>query len=248
MDLTTYVGDKIKYYRKEFKLSQKELSDKLGISNGSLSHYERGFRSPSYDDLANMADIFQIPIEKFFPKNKYSKQPKIISIYKQLEQSRKDKVNDFAKEQLSEQLNSPSVGEIVQLHDFIQARQFTPKRVERELHGIVSAGTGEPVFEESVETVNISSDIIPDKPYDLMLRVSGDSMTPAFQDGEYIFVKKDYDLRSGSFGVFIINGESYVKKVIVEKDHLRLVSLNDKYDDVIVYEHDSIRVIGGIVM
>lgn len=46
--------------RKKLELSQKELADKLKISQKSISKYERGTRRPSYETLAEMASIFGV--------------------------------------------------------------------------------------------------------------------------------------------------------------------------------------------
>ena len=121
-------------------------------------------------------------------------------------------------------------------------------KVEEDLYGKASAGSGYYVYDNPVETVEIPGHIIPDKPYDIMLEVAGDSMEPLFRDGEYIFVKKSPDIRSGSFGVFVINGESYVKKVYVDATSMRLVSLNKAYNDIIVTENDDIITIGKVVL
>ena len=42
-------------------------------------------------------------------------------------------------------------------------------------------------------------------------------MEPMFSDKEIIFVEKSNNIKNGQIGVFIINGEAYVKKVHVGK-------------------------------
>ena len=73
-------------------------------------------------------------------------------------------------------------------------------------------------------------------------------MEPMFEDHEYIFVKKTTEIRSGQIGVFIIDGESYLKKAYIEDNHLRLVSLNTKYEDLMFDDVNDIKVVGTVVM
>lgn len=47
---------------------------------------------------------------------------------------------------------------------------------------------------------------------DFMLKVSGDSMKPKLFDGDIVLIKQDITISSGEIGVFILNGDSYIKK------------------------------------
>lgn len=73
-------------------------------------------------------------------------------------------------------------------------------------------------------------------------------MEPAFKDGEYVFVELTKDIRSGQFAAIIVDGEAFLKKVYIEDNCLKLVSLNEKYEDIIVTETSNIEVVGTIVM
>ncbi len=68
MNLT---GAKVKKYRKERKMSQQQLSDKLEtlavyICRGSISRIEDGSRTITDIELYGLSQILQVPIEKFF--------------------------------------------------------------------------------------------------------------------------------------------------------------------------------------
>lgn len=70
-NLMNLTGVKIKYYRKERKWSQQQLSDKLEtlavyICRGSISRIEDGSRTITDIELYGLSQILQIPIEKFF--------------------------------------------------------------------------------------------------------------------------------------------------------------------------------------
>lgn len=49
--------------RKKLGISQKELADKLNVSQKSISKYERGTRRPSYETLSKMAAIFGVSVD-----------------------------------------------------------------------------------------------------------------------------------------------------------------------------------------
>lgn len=54
---------RIAYERKKNGLSQLELANKLGISQKSISKYERGDRRPTYETLTAMAKLFGVSVD-----------------------------------------------------------------------------------------------------------------------------------------------------------------------------------------
>lgn len=105
-----------------------------------------------------------------------------------------------------------------------------------------SAGTGEWLSDENIELKEI-----PDSPTarksDLAISVNGDSMEPLYRDDDVILVHKQPTVNEGEIGVFIVNGSGYVKKLGKGK----LISLNDKYDDICFCENDSIICVGKVL-
>lgn len=57
------VGSRIKMLRNITSMTQLELAAKLNISNTTLSQYESGVRSPSYEILTSISDIFGVPTD-----------------------------------------------------------------------------------------------------------------------------------------------------------------------------------------
>lgn len=49
------IGDKILYLRQKLDMKQKELADKVGITEATLSRYENGKRNPRGDIAAKLA-------------------------------------------------------------------------------------------------------------------------------------------------------------------------------------------------
>lgn len=60
------IGDKIKFLRKKFNLTQDDLAEKINITKQSVMAYETEKRLIPLDTLDNIAKEFSIPIESFF--------------------------------------------------------------------------------------------------------------------------------------------------------------------------------------
>ncbi|MBK9736192.1 MAG: helix-turn-helix domain-containing protein [Saprospiraceae bacterium] len=63
------LAQNIKYLRNRHKLSQQELSEKLGVPRSSLSDYERGHTQLGLDSLIRLADIFDVKIDDLLRSN-----------------------------------------------------------------------------------------------------------------------------------------------------------------------------------
>ena len=60
------IGEQIKKYRLEKKLSQRALGFKLGISQQQIAQYERGTRTPKLETLAKIANALSVPLYELF--------------------------------------------------------------------------------------------------------------------------------------------------------------------------------------
>lgn len=164
---------------------------------------------------------------------------RLIETTVQLNYSNQNKVYDYAEKQLENQSK------------VIRIRENNGEYVTETLRGYLSAGTGEMQVDEISVEIEIPVDSLPAQPYDLILQINGDSMLPMFKDKERVFIRKlnePSELRNGQIGVFIIDGESFLKKAYKEDNQLRLVSLNDKYNDLVFNKENNIEVVGTVVM
>ena len=82
MEIKKFIGEKIKYYREQRGLTQEDLAKRLNISRQSISRYESGDRATNQDFLFELADIFEVNIDDFFPprENFVTKVQEIINI------------------------------------------------------------------------------------------------------------------------------------------------------------------------
>lgn len=65
-DLTNYIGLKIRYYRKERKLSQEELAFKAALHNTYIGQLERGEKNVTIESLAKVCAAMDITLVEFF--------------------------------------------------------------------------------------------------------------------------------------------------------------------------------------
>ena len=75
-DLRKYAGSIIKKLRERKNMSQDELAEQLNITRQAISRYENGDRGVNQDLLFQLASIFSVKIDEFFPplNNGYLKQ------------------------------------------------------------------------------------------------------------------------------------------------------------------------------
>ncbi|AEH47105.1 helix-turn-helix domain-containing protein [Parageobacillus thermoglucosidasius] len=57
------LGERLKLCREKKGLSQKEVAEKIGIKNNTLSNYESGERRPDYETLCKLADLYEVSLD-----------------------------------------------------------------------------------------------------------------------------------------------------------------------------------------
>lgn len=55
--------NRIKYLRKEEKLTQEQLGKYIGFSANAIGQYETGIREPNFETLIKLADYFNVSID-----------------------------------------------------------------------------------------------------------------------------------------------------------------------------------------
>lgn len=57
------LGRKIKELRNKYRLTQTELATQIGVTKSTVAAYENDSRTPSYDVLIKIADVFKVSID-----------------------------------------------------------------------------------------------------------------------------------------------------------------------------------------
>lgn len=60
------VGERIRYFRLKYNLSQEALALKIGMNPSYIGHLERGLKCPTIDTLCRITDSMGISLQNFF--------------------------------------------------------------------------------------------------------------------------------------------------------------------------------------
>jgi len=252
-DRTYSTKDRLKQLMKERNLKQidiinmsKPFQEKFDIklSKSNMSEYVNGKSSPDQAKiylLANTLDVsepwlmgYDVPRERITIKKSISIIDDVSRILKKLEEDRQLNVLNCANAELKEQIDSlKSNSDLTVIY-----------AIEK-----VAAGTGYSYYcNESTPYYTERNDFVD---YDFATLVDGDSMEPKYSDGDIILVKSGYDNVNGDIYVIDYDGKSYVKKLYNDGDRFRLVSINKKYDNIVIdipIENDIyFNIIGKVV-
>lgn len=86
------LAKRLKEARESAGLKQIDAAKKLGISNGTLSGYERDYRDPDTDILNKMADLYGVSVDWLLGK---TSQP---SLYDGSDEDMDEELKEFIKE------------------------------------------------------------------------------------------------------------------------------------------------------
>lgn len=126
-----------------------------------------------------------------------------------------------------------------------------------------SAGTGQFLDGDAYETISLPKNCIPDGA-DFGIRIAGDSMEPLFLSGQIAFIRKTVQLRPGDIGIFIVDGESYIKQydeILPEEEEVTdyvystgnvqkkpvLISMNKKYPPMVISRDQRFEIVGKVL-
>ena len=219
-----YQPEKLKARRKELKLTQKEIAERLGISFQAYSAWERGVKEPSREKVAQLEKILKVA-------KGYFTQIEIVRLYNSLSKQGKEKVVLYARNLAQEEQT--------------QKVATMPERLyEYRVYERMSAGIGASVYDDqNFDTVYFDEELA----HDFASWVAGDSMEPKYQNGSVALIREtgfDYD---GAVYAVVCNNQTYIKRVYREEDGLRLVSINPKYKDIFISYEEDPRIVGIIV-
>lgn len=239
-ELAIYIGLKIKEFRDQRGLTQKELADLIEMGNTTIANYEKGFRTPKKNTLFKIANALNVTIDDLFPILKQSDNSIIESVEEILSQLDPEpyqrNVLTCAERQLEEQKQAKK--RLAEVHE-VSVQYFAYNYYDQP----VSAGTGQYLNEVQIETIQLPVKV----DADFVCPIDGDSMEPDYKSGDYVFVKLTVELPSGTVGVFDYEGEAYIKQLIIEKDKAYLRSFNKKYKDIPINSNSDFRIIGKVV-
>ena len=189
------IGERIATLRKQRKMSQADLCDSLSlhgidISRAALWKWEKGTVTPSAYHLVAISKIFGF-----------------------------DSISLFTSTPLSSELNEIGLRKLEDYKsDLIASGRYSPvpeydenEYIEMPVSYLAaSAGPGAFLDEGNFEMVSVPRSMVP-RGADFGVRVNGDSMEPVFTQDQLVWVQRTNTLRVGEVGIFIYDGQGYIK-------------------------------------
>ena len=212
------ICERIRYYRKQRNLMQKELGARIGVSGNAVTNWEAGRTRPDIFLIPAICDALGISFAELFgmdaPNLEMTEREKrLVRQYRLLDQEHMYTVDSLMQTLLTVQ----------------EARKETRKIVQLPLYGkSLAAGFGDPSeFESDSEPIRLyASPAVLQA--DCVFKVNGDSMEPQYHSGDLVLVKRIPDgspLQFGEVGAFIVGNELYIKEYREDGLH----SLNPQY-------------------
>lgn len=231
------IAENITHFRKQRGITQKELAKEVGITASTMTDYMKLRSAPSFGVIQKLADYFGVKksdIDTTFKEESINSssavlsKSKIQSIYDELEPLEQRKVVTYA-EKLRDEQEKRRKAKINEVSEAISLYQ-----VEVVSETAAACGFNYGFGYEDTDRETIEVDEKPPR-HDIATKVSGDSMQPVYQDGDILYlVDKGLTTYNGDLAVIAYGDRSYFKRIYTENGRLRLVSLNDKYEDIIL--------------
>lgn len=233
------IAENITHFRKQRGITQKELAKEVGISASTMTDYMKLRSAPSFGVIQKLADYFGVrksDIDTTFKEESTDSLPdtpdfltqQITDNVVQLSVENKKIVLRTSEDLLKEQKNE----EEAKINEVSEVISLYQVEVISETAAACGFNYGFGYDDTDRETIEVDEQ--PPR-HDIATKVSGDSMQSDYQDGDILYlVDKGLTTYNGDLAVIAYGDRSYFKKIYTENGRLRLVSLNDKYEDIIL--------------
>ena len=229
-------GELIRSCRKKEDLTQADLANKLGIPKTYVGHWEAGRSRPDLNLIPGLCNALGISLSYFFdaPESEDAltdKERHFMEGYR--------KVDTRDRMILDSTLETMITLKEEALWDYCRKNFF----VIDHNYQTAAAGSGTNL-EDETETYQMFIRVNQNaRRADEIVAISGSSMEPMFHHGQDVYVEHTPDLEIGEIGLFIVNGNGYIKQL--QDGYLH--SLNPEYDDIQLDESDTTRIVGRVL-
>lgn len=224
-------GEKIKEARLAQNLNQEELAERIGSKYRSVSTWENGTAKPDYATLIRLCDVLKTSPNHLLGFDLSVDTPSIeewaiLHKYRDIDEIGKEAVSAVLDAEYR-RVAKPKKARLLRL-DFYNYP--------------ASAGTGNFLETERPDEILVK-ECSEAEDADYVIPISGDSMEPTYHDGDKVFVEKCDSVEIGEIGIFIVNGEAYIK----ELGNKCLISHNEAYKPIKLGSSDSIYCCGRVL-
>ena len=213
-------------------LSQQQLADRTGVSRATVAGWETGHSRPDLDALPKLCKALGISLASFFGvREGISREERnLLLAFRGMEEADRqafvwqaEALTERRRASRTEELKSRVI--LLYRSDLSAAAGFG---------GTLEAERGEKIWIFRDETTERADEII---------TVNGRSMEPTYYDGDELLVEHTDRLREGEIGIFLADGEGYVKEY--RKDGLH--SHNPAYPTMRFSEGNDVRCVGRVL-
>ncbi|MEQ9763686.1 XRE family transcriptional regulator [Streptococcus sp. ZJ151] len=200
--------------KSELNLSLSQLARRVGMAKSAVSCYLNKTREFPLNRIPQFAQALDLSPEILLGISEEDYQ----IIFQKLDRNRQEQVLDFLNHQLAQQEAEKQV---------LDQPVYPVKTVTQ-----LAAGLGYAFNDYDFETVHVPSQ--PPR-YDLASIVNGDSMYPTYRNGDVVYlVDRGFTSYNGEVCAIAVNDRTFLKQLYLEKEQLRLVSINPDYDDILL--------------
>lgn len=214
-------------------LTQEDLASFLGKSKNVISNWERGDNKPDADTIFKLCDILNVDANYLLGWS--NNQSFSLSITEQQHIKKYRNLDNHGIKAVDSILDI----EYDRCTTIREPEPLYTKFIDK-VPNFASAGVGDYLFDDiPFEKIEVDADCTAD----FAISIDGDSMEPTYFNGQTVLVKKQDSINIGEIGIFIVDGECYIKELGQD----RLISHNKKYPDKMFNECMDIRVVGKVV-
>ena len=227
-------ANNLSFYMEKKGVDRNTLCADLDLKYTTVRDWLKGITYPRIGKIELLANYFNINKSDLIENKISTAQPsdslleEITNTARKLNTDNKKIVLRMSEDLLNEQKNEEEtkINEVSKVINLYQ--------VEVVSETAAASGFNYGFGYDDTDRENIEVDEQPPR-HDIATKVSGDSMQPDYQDGDILYlVDKGLTTYNGDLAVIAYGDRSYFKKIYTENGHLRLVSLNDKYEDIIL--------------
>ncbi len=228
------LGRVIRQYRLAAGLGQAELASGLGISKTAVGNWELGLARPDLSTVPRLCAALSLPVTE------------LLGMQTESALSGEDRAVLDAFHHL-DRYDRDTVLQLMARLRFQQDRREEDRLRDAYLplclyEDAAAAGIGTPMQDRAEDrTVYVLSSRVPSGTNGL-IHVNGRSMEPVFPDGSYVYVDTAAPVLPGQVGIFIVNGESFIKRYQPDG----LYSINPRYRPILFGEGTDIRLFGRV--
>lgn len=210
----------LKEKRENLGISQNKFSKAVGITQSYYNNIERGEvkNPPSEDILDRMVELLKLSPEE---------------------------AREFKYLAAIERTPSIILEEIKKLERAASIKYSPVENKSIPLFSRISAGVGVITDEEPSDYISLPG--IRNTENVFAINVKGDSMEPTIKNHSIILCRQGENVSDGEVAAFLVNGESFVKRLKMNKNYVALLSDNPNYQPIYVYPEDEFKIIGKVL-